>query len=149
MSFNGERMDRTVRCEQIAQLTDAEIEQLASLVLQRNEPALRPTLITPPTVGMVMARVAEGAHGDVFNFGEVLVTECHVRIGQSEGWSMVMGSRPVAALRAASIDAVLAGGEVDPAPLDQRLASLTQAREAAVRASRAHLAETRVQFETQ
>ena len=142
-------MDRTDRCEQIAQLTDTEIERLARLVLDGNEPARRPTLITPPTVGMVMARVAEGAHGDVFNFGEVLVTECHVRIGQSEGWSMVMGSRPAAALRAASIDAVLAGGGVDPTPLDRQLASLTQVRQAAVAASRAHLAETRVQFETQ
>ncbi len=142
-------MDRTERCEQIAQLTDAEIERLAALVLDGHGPASRPTLITPPTVGMVMARVAEGAHGDVFNFGEVLVTECHVRIGRSEGWSMVMGSRPVAALRAASIDAVVAGGQVDPAELDGQLAALTRAREAAVTASRAHLAETRVQFETQ
>ena len=140
-------MDRTDRCELLAQLTDAEIERLASLVL--DEHARNPTLIVPPTVGMVMARVAEGAHGDVFNFGEVLVTECHVRIGQSEGWSMVMGSRPKAALRAASIDAVLAAGTVDPGEIDARLLALSVARDAAVAAGRAHLAETRVQFETQ
>jgi alpha-D-ribose 1-methylphosphonate 5-triphosphate synthase subunit PhnG len=140
-------MDRTERCELLAQLTDAEIERLARLVLDGRIHA--PTLITAPTVGMVMVRVAEGAHGDVFNFGEVLVTECHVRIGQAEGWSMVMGSRPDAALRAASIDAVLATGAIDATELDDRLLSLARTRREAVAAERAHLVQTRVQFQTQ
>ena len=140
-------MDRTERCELLAQLTDTEIERLARLVLE--EPARNPTLITPPTVGMVMARVAEGAHGDVFNFGEILVTECRVLIGQGEGWCMVMGSRPAAALQAASIDAVLGAGAVDPTSFDTDLRALADARAAGVAAERAHLAETRVQFQTQ
>lgn len=144
-------MDRTERCELLAQLTDAEIGGIARLVLDGTVP--EPTLITPPTVGMLMARIAEGAHGDVFNVGEVLVTECHVQVGASEGWSMVMGSRPRAALRAAMIDAVLSDGAPDrasgTAAVDARLIELAAARLAAMRHERAGLAETRVQFQTQ
>ena len=140
-------MDRTERCELLAQLTDAEIERVARLVLDETVPA--PTLVTPPTVGMLMARVAEGAHGDVFNAGEVLVTECHVLVGEREGWSMVMGSRPGAALRAAMVDAVL-GDEASVAPeVDAHLTGLAAARQAGVRRERAALAETRVRFQTQ
>lgn len=140
-------MDRTRRCEELARLSDSELASLggmipAALLADR-------VVLAEPMVGMVMARVIEGAHGEVFNAGEVLVTECQVRIGRHEGWGMVMGSRPSAALAIATIDAAIASGQLDPTPLDGRLAGIIAAHDAVVAASQAELAATRVQFETQ
>jgi alpha-D-ribose 1-methylphosphonate 5-triphosphate synthase subunit PhnG len=140
-------MDRTRRCEMLARLSDSELADLARLI-----PAStvgNRVVIVEPTVGMVMARAIEGAHGEVFNVGEVLVTECQVRIDRHEGWGMLMGSRPGATLAAATIDAAVVAGQVDAATLDARLRDLVTTHDAVLAASQAGLAATRVQFETQ
>lgn len=139
-------MDRTSRCELLAGLPDADLARLAEQVVDSAAP---PLYITPPTVGMVMVRVADGARNEIFNVGEVLVTECHVRIGEAEGWAMVQGSRPTGALHAAAIDAVLTGGHPSSVAVDAQLTAMTAARLAQEVAERRELDATRVRFETQ
>ena len=62
---------------------------------------------------------------------------------------MLMGSRPHAALAAATIDAVLAGENAPTAAIDDVVARAIGIQDAHIVAQRADLAATRVQFETQ
>lgn len=139
-------MDRTTRCELIARLSDAEIADLAAMVATAGN-----LIVTDgPTVGMVMARVSEGAFGEVFNLGEVLVTECQVQVGGTDGWSMLQGSRARAAVNAAAVDAALAAGDSHlSSSVDAHLTHLIAQHDAVLAAGQAELAATRVQFETQ
>lgn len=140
-------MDRTIRCELLARLPDEELKRLAALATSDDLGEL--SLITPPTVGMVMARMIEGARGETFNVGEVLVTECLVAINDSEGWSMLMGSRPSGALAAATIDAAIVAGSKHIDRIDADIARLSEAIDLALLAERKRLDATRVQFDTQ
>jgi alpha-D-ribose 1-methylphosphonate 5-triphosphate synthase subunit PhnG len=139
-------MDRTYRCELLARLSDAELNELAALATGGLP---EPAVVTEPAVGMIMARAIEGAHGETFNLGEVLVTECQVRIGEHEGWAMLMGSRKKGALAAATIDAALAANEANAVLVEPRLVGFIAAYDTLQAAERAELAATRVQFETQ
>jgi alpha-D-ribose 1-methylphosphonate 5-triphosphate synthase subunit PhnG len=98
---------------------------------------------------MVMARVAEGAHGEIFNLGEVLVTECMVSVSGYEGWSMLMGSRPQGALDAATIDASLDADGRNRETVESEIIALIAEIDAAEAAERTRLNATRVQFDTQ
>lgn len=140
-------MDRTIRCELLARLPDSELRRLADLATSDDLGDL--SLITPPTIGMVMARAIEGARGETFNVGEVLVTECLVAIGGSEGWAMLMGSRPKGALAAATIDAAVVAGTRYVDRIDADIARMAQEIDAAQLAERKRLDATRVQFDTQ
>jgi alpha-D-ribose 1-methylphosphonate 5-triphosphate synthase subunit PhnG len=131
----------------LARLSDSEITEIAGMVTDRM--ARDVMVVVEPTVGMVMARAIEGAQGEVFNVGEVLVTECQVQIDHHEGWSMLMGSRPQGALAAATVDAAMAAGVVDPASIDAVLIRLIAVHDAELAARQAELAATRVQFDTQ
>jgi len=140
-------MERIDRCELLARLPDRDLTELVALVVDTEHDEI--ITITPPTVGMIMARVQDGARGDVFNLGEVLVTECQVQIGEREGWSMLMGNRPRGAFDAAAIDAVTSGEHPNVATLDARLTALIAQQDEITAGERAALAATRVQFDTQ
>jgi alpha-D-ribose 1-methylphosphonate 5-triphosphate synthase subunit PhnG len=129
----------------IARLSDAEITEMSSLVVDRSDVVV----LDGPTVGMIMARAIEGAYGEMFNVGEVLVTECRVQVEGRDGWVMLQGSRPSAALGAATIDAALEAGRADRAAVDTLLGRLIASHDAEIAARQADLAATRVQFETQ
>lgn len=140
-------MDRTLRCELLARLPDSELTDIAELIpystLQQR------VVIAEPTVGMIMARAIEGARGEVFNVGEILVTECQVRIDQTEGWSMLMGSRSAGALAVATLDAAIEASRVACDLIDEVLLRLIAQQDAELASAQAELASTRVQFEIQ
>jgi alpha-D-ribose 1-methylphosphonate 5-triphosphate synthase subunit PhnG len=104
-------------------------------------------VITWPTVGMIMARAQDGAKNEVFNLGEVLVTEARVSIDGHEGWGMVMGSSPDHALAIAIIDAALEAGQASRISVERELLDIAAAAEAAVEAELATIAATRVMFD--
>jgi len=141
-------MDRTTRASLLARLPDPDLLALSRLVIGEGDEI---TWLTPPTLGMVMARAEDGAKGDVFNLGEVLVTECQLQVGSHEGWAMLQGNRPQGVFAAAAIDAVAGNHAGHPAlpALDARLQDLIAELDAIEAAERAALAATRVQFDTQ
>lgn len=140
-------MDRTRRCELLAELRDSEMADVAD---RAGLAAIgEPVIVSGPTVGMVMMRVVEGARGDLFNFGEVLVTECQVEVDGQEGWAMLMGSRPTAARTAATLDAAIAAGRVAAGPVDALIGEFAARHKAERLAELAKLSATRVRFETQ
>lgn len=140
-------MDRTRRCELLARLPDTELERLGALVI--DDARTDVVMQQGPTAGMIMARAVDGARGETFNLGEVLVTECQVSVGPHEGWSMIVGGRPVGAYWAAAIDAALAASHPNQDRLDNALHSLIASQDESRQAERDRLAATMVQFETQ
>lgn len=94
-----------------------------------------------------MARVWETVNGDLFNLGEVLVTNCEVLLDGEPGWGMVMGDDPEKALCAAVVDAAtrMSAGMLEDLEEELRL-QLAFAREARRRRWN-KVQPTRVEFE--
>jgi alpha-D-ribose 1-methylphosphonate 5-triphosphate synthase subunit PhnG len=65
------------------------------------------TLIKGPCYGMIMMRVRDTVDNDIFNLGEVLVTEAEVKVNGFSGYCMVMGREMEKALAGAVIDAAV------------------------------------------
>jgi alpha-D-ribose 1-methylphosphonate 5-triphosphate synthase subunit PhnG len=138
-------MDRQQRFEALTTIPAAQAIRLADRV-RTNLPGPF-AVISPPTVGMIMARAIDGARGDLFNLGEVLVTEARVSIGGHEGWGMVLGGQPEHALAVATVDAALEAGHAAHKQIVAELSRLLADAEAEAREQWARVAPTRVQFD--
>ena len=138
-------MDRLERFEALTVIPEQAAVRLAEFVLDGSLPDV--TVISPPTLGMVMARAADGARGEVFNLGEVLVTEARVSVSGHEGWGMVIGRAPDHALSVAIVDAGLEAGHPQRAMIERELATLAAAAAASVDQEWQRVAPTRVQFD--
>lgn len=55
--------------------------------------------------GLIMMRIKDSASSEVFNAGEVLVTDCTVRVGDKLGYGVVLGNQANRAEASAIIDA--------------------------------------------
>lgn len=139
-------MERTQRSEMLAAIPEAHAVRLAEAVADGSLGDVQ--IITPPTVGMIMARVADGARNELFNLGEVLVTEARVSVAGHEGWAMVMGSSLDRALAAAIVDASLEAGHPQRQAIEQELESLAAEQAALERAEWQRVARTKVEFDT-
>src|SRR4051812_8270604 len=138
-------MDRQQRFEALTSIPEPAAVQLAERILDGSLGDV--AVITPPTVGMVMARAVDGARGEVFNLGEVLVTEARVSIDGHEGWGMVLGRAPDHAISVAVVDAGIEAGHPERAAIEQELATLAADASAAVDQEWQRVAPTRVQFD--
>jgi len=63
-------------------------------------------IIKHPKLGLVMMRAMESVHNDVFNVGEVLVSECSVSVDGQLGYGIVMSQNSSKAEAMAILDAV-------------------------------------------
>lgn len=138
-------MDRQARFEALTVIPEGAAVSLAERVLDGSLGDV--DVISPPTVGMVMARAADGARGDVFNLGEVLVTEARVSVDGHEGWGMVLGRAPDHALSVAIVDASLEAGHPQRAEIEHELTTLAAAAAQADDQEWQRVAPTRVQFD--
>lgn len=138
-------MDRQQRFEALASIPEPAAVQLAERILDGSLGDV--AVITPPTVGMVMARARDGARGEVFNLGEVLVTEARVSVGGRDGWGMVLGRAPDHALSVAVVDAGLEAGHADRGAIERDLAALAEAAAQQAGEEWGRVAPTRVQFD--
>ena len=138
-------MDRLQRFEALTVIPEPAAIRLAERILDGSLGDV--AVITPPTVGMVMARAQDGARGEVFNLGEVLVTEARVSIEGREGWGMVLGRAPDHALSVAVVDAGLEAGHRDGTEIERDLADLAAEAAAKTNEEWVRVAPTRVQFD--
>lgn len=142
----SEPLDRNRRFEILAQ-TDADpLRALAEEILDERygQPV---TVVTPPRAGTLMLRLREPVQGDVFNAGEVLVTEAAVIIDGQHGYGMRLGREPEATLAAAILDAAAEANH----PLAPRIAALLRVQVAVAQEREdtawQEIAPTRVVFE--
>lgn len=142
----GVWMERTERTELLARLPEETVFRLAEELAGPSFGAIE--VVTQPTVGMIMARVIDGAQGEQFNLGEVLVTEARVSLAGHEGWAMVMGAATDRALAVAIVDAALEAGHTRRPEVERDLAAFAAEQEAVERVERIRLEATMVDFET-
>ena len=135
-------MNRKTRFEAMTAIDESDAVAIARRFMSTSV-----RVITPPTVGMVMARAIDGALGEKFNLGEVLVTEARVQIDASEGWGMVMGARPDHAIAVAVVDAVLSESHPDAGSIDHQLEQLLAERRQRDLQAWSEVAPTRVHFD--
>ncbi|MGI6033671.1 MAG: phosphonate C-P lyase system protein PhnG [Coriobacteriales bacterium] len=133
--------------------TEALIESDRSVALElasRVAEELDVAEVTHPHQGLVMCEVRETARNSRFNLGEALMTESRVRIGETEGLGVVLGSDDELARALAIIDAAFG---VEPAPtclpgietsIENAAAEVSSRREREWKA----LAASRVSFDT-
>jgi alpha-D-ribose 1-methylphosphonate 5-triphosphate synthase subunit PhnG len=138
-------MDRRQRFEALTTLAASDAIRLAERLLDGTLGAV--AVIDAPTVGMVIARATDGARGEVFNLGDVLVTQARVSIGGAEGWGMVLGRNPDHALSVAIVDASLEAGHLDRAAVERDLVALATEAATASAEEWQQIAPTRVQFD--
>ena len=138
-------MDRQQRFEALTAISELAATRLAERILDGSLGDV--AVITPPTVGMIMARAQDGARGEVFNLGEVLVTEARVSIAGCEGWGMVLGRAPDHAISVAVVDAGIEACHADGAAIERDLADLAAAQATSVAEEWVRVAPTRVQFD--
>ena len=138
-------MDRQQRFEALTAISELAATRLAERILDGSLGEV--AVITPPTVGMIMARAQDGARGEVFNLGEVLVTEARVSIAGHEGWGMVLGRAPDHAISVAVVDAGIEAGHPDSTGIERDLADLAAAQANVCAEEWVRVAPTRVQFD--
>jgi len=63
-------------------------------------------ILKEPQLGLVMMRAKDSVQQQIFNLGEVLVSECVVSVDGQQGYGVVMGNQPYRAEVMAVIDAV-------------------------------------------
>jgi alpha-D-ribose 1-methylphosphonate 5-triphosphate synthase subunit PhnG len=101
-----------------------------------------------PETGLVMVRGRAGGAGAPFNFGEMSVTRCSVRIGANVGHAYVAGRDAAQAELAALIDAGLQDELLHPDLMRVVVEPLAAVQAARRSADAARAAATKVQFFT-
>lgn len=99
-----------------------------------------------PETGLVMVRGRAGGDGAPFNLGEMTVTRCAVRLGDSVGHAYVAGRDKQQAELAALVDAALQDPARRDALMDGVIAPLARRQQAARDAEARRAAATRVDF---
>ena len=107
------------------------------------------SVLDEPREELVMVQVRETAQGSLFYLGEALMTSCRVRVGETVGLGLLLGSNRCRAYELAVIDAAFSpGGAAFAARWDDRLsqeAARIRAREAA---EQQLIQRTKVDFST-
>lgn len=99
-----------------------------------------------PETGLVMVRGRAGGDGAPFNLGEMTVTRCAVRLGETVGHAYVAGRDKRQAELAALLDAALQDPARRPTLMDAVIGPLATRQQAAREAEARRAAATRVDF---
>lgn len=105
-------------------------------------------VIEEPNEGLVMVRMRETSKRSLLNLGEVLVTECRVRLGETIGIGIVCGHKPELAYDLAVIDAACAARVSETEGWDEILLAEEAEIEKRLTRETASVLETKVNFET-
>ncbi|MEI8096017.1 MAG: phosphonate C-P lyase system protein PhnG [Spirochaetales bacterium] len=105
-------------------------------------------VLEPARAGLVMAQVLETARRSVFHLGEVLVSECKVRVSGTLGLGLVKGWNEDLAEDLAVVDAAYRAGLPVTEGWNGRLDDAGTALEARLADERRLLETTRVDFQT-
>lgn len=122
--------------------------QLAADLANEIEGRYPVALIEEPNHGLVMVKVRETAQKSLFYLGEVLVTECKVRVEGAVGIGMLKGDEPKKAYELAVIDAAYGAGLKETEAWTALLMSEGEQLAARRQAQHKSVLRTKVDFET-
>ncbi|MBN2547307.1 MAG: phosphonate C-P lyase system protein PhnG [Spirochaetes bacterium] len=80
-------MDKKEIFEILMQSDSVKISEAVKKISEKN----KIELVKKPEEGLLMFRAVESVEESEFNVGEVLITECEVKINESTGYSMILG----------------------------------------------------------
>ena len=103
-------------------------------------------LIRAPAKTLVMLRARESVRGELFNFGELLATECLVEVAGVTGVAVLAGSDPEKCLAMAILDAAHSAKLDIMQQFAEQITKFTQARLSDLQHEAAQHQKTRVQF---
>jgi len=136
-------MNQDKRFELMARANKIQICEMAKKILKDTNVDVG----KKPIGGMIMMRFVDTAKNQVFNLGEVLITEAEVRIGDNRGYAMMMGMELEATLASAILDAAVESGH----PLSSRIIDLLMTEEKRLKNElqkmRSKINTTKVDFE--
>ncbi len=104
-------------------------------------------IIKEPKAAVLMVRARDTARGEIFNFGEALVTEAEVRFYGQIGYMLILGDDQMHALAGAICDAALEAGHLDSHAILETLATMQRFQQKQVAAEWARVAPTTVAFD--
>lgn len=137
---------QAARREWLAVLARADTEELQAACATLAPPAHE--CVRPPEVGMLMLRGRIGGSGAPFNVGEVAVTRCAVRLGDTLGLGYTLGRAPRKAELIAVFDALLQDETRAPLVRRELLAPLAQRQQARREEASRAAAASKVDFFT-
>lgn len=136
---------RNRRFELLAQGDPEPLHTLAEAIL--TDPGGKIRVLTGPRVGTLMLRLREPVQGDVYNAGEVLVTEAAVALGPHRGVALRLGRTPETTLAAAILDAAAEAGHPLTPRIEVLLADIADALATRAEETWRDVAPTRAAFE--
>ncbi len=104
-------------------------------------------IIKEPKAVVLMMRARDTAHGEVFNFGEALVTEAEVRFYGQTGYMLILGDDQMHALAGAICDAALEAKHPERSAILETLLAMQRYQQEQVAAEWARVAPTTVAFD--
>lgn len=139
-------ISRRRRTEALIESDPSLAGELAALI----EAITEPVEVVPPRQGLVMNQVRETARNSRFYLGEALMSECRVRIGDTEGLGVALGTNGNLARALAIIDAAYALPEPLPVmeEIERRIAAAEQEVERRRERDATETMASRVSFDT-
>ncbi len=128
--------------EPLVALVDRLLEQEGS---EEGEGQLE--IMKEPKAAVLMVRARDTARGEIFNFGEVLVTEAEVRFYGQTGYMLILGDDQMHALAGAICDAALEAGHPDRPAILETLTTMQRYQQEQVAAEWSRVAPTVVAFD--
>lgn len=104
-------------------------------------------IIKEPKAAVLMVRARDTARGEIFNFGEALVTEAEVRFYGQTGYMLILGDDQMHALAGAICDAALEAGHPGRPAILETLSTMQRFQQERVAAEWARVAPTTVAFD--
>lgn len=120
-----------------------DLQEMANVMRKRYSPEVT----RGPNLGLLMLRVEESVEHLVFNVGEILVTTAEVRISDSLGYAMILGSDKEKALDAAVLMAVVEAELPERKEVEELALRLKAKAEDKLREEQEVINSTRVRFE--
>jgi alpha-D-ribose 1-methylphosphonate 5-triphosphate synthase subunit PhnG len=130
--------------EAVMQSEPEDVKELAKLISHRYSPETT----RKPEPGLVMFRAEESVEHRSFNVGEILVTMAEVRISDTLGYAMVLGSDKDRALNCAVLMAAVEAELPEKTDVETLASQLRERNEKKLREERKIVSSTRVDFET-
>ena len=104
-------------------------------------------IVKDPKAAVLMVRARDTAHGELFNFGEALVTEAEVRFYGQTGYMLILGDDQMHALAGAICDAALEAGHPDRPAILKTLTTMRRYQQEQATAEWARVAPTTVAYD--